>query len=173
MESFIEEVTQYLPKFESRVKNRIIDNAPFGNDAFSYIILYFAKFGIKPSEFTRCHLQLIKMDSFLLNHFKVEPKFPISIKITYCDMSMTIEITDFYEFISHNEEYGNEIFNLKNAYININYEKICLDNDIPLKKIIDYMEDSYNTDPIRYSNILIYINLNRRLRTHYMIKPAI
>jgi hypothetical protein len=116
-------------------------------------ILYFAKFGINPSEFTRDHLkQLIKMDSFLLNHFnsdfKVELRFPISTKIIYYDMSMTIEITDFYEFISHNEEYGNEIFNLKNAYINIHYEKICLDDDIPLKKIIDYMEESYNTDPI-------------------------
>jgi len=86
-------------------------------------------------------------------------------------MSITIEIRDFYEFILYNEEYGNEIFNLKNAYININYEKICLDDDIPLKKIIDYMKDSYN---INYcSNIFVYINLYRRLKTHYMIKPAI
>jgi hypothetical protein len=66
MESFIEEATQYLPKFELCVKNRIIDNITYrGDDAFSYIILYFAKFGINPSEFTRDNLkQLIKMDFF-------------------------------------------------------------------------------------------------------------
>jgi hypothetical protein len=167
MESFIEEATQYLPEFESCVKSRIIDNITYrGDDAFSYIILYFVKFGINPSEFTRDNLkQLIKMDFFL-----VKPRFP-PVKIIYCDMSITMEIGDFYEFILHNEEYGNEIFNLKNAYININNEKICLDDDIPLKKIIDYMKDSYNLN--HCSNIFVYINLYRRLKTHYMIKPAI
>lgn len=79
------------------------------------------------------------MDSFLLNHFdsdfKVESRFPLPIIITYCDVSITIKIRDFYEFISHNKEHGNEIFNLKNAYINIHDdEKICLDDDIPVKK---------------------------------------
>lgn len=38
MESFIEEATQYLPEFESRVKNHIIDNITYGDNAFSYII---------------------------------------------------------------------------------------------------------------------------------------